>query len=271
MAAMEDLLATIDETIELLGGKSGEGTADETQPTGGDTPSDASQTGPASDDELELVERLGSVSADLHEIIHRLSNDEFPEEPFGPGHANIGEQFADIYNDLSPSGKREIIDLLASGELGEDGKKIAELLPKMTGVDGQDFWGPDAYNQIRDIMVESEDAEGIIAAIESISNSEPSNGEPPEEPFGPGHANIGEQFADIYNDLLPSERREIIDLLASGELGEDGKKIAELLPKMTGVDGQDFWGPDAYNQIRDIMVESEDAEEIIAAIESISE
>jgi hypothetical protein len=46
--------------------------------------------------------------------------------------------------------------------------------------------------------------------------------------------------------------------------------IAELLPSMTGVDRQDFLNPEVENEVIDIMVESEDAEEIIAVIESIS-
>jgi hypothetical protein len=170
MAAMEDLLATIDEAIELLGGQSGIGTADGTQPVGGETPVVASQTATAGNHDTELVQRLEGLAADLEEMISGLSGGEEPMEPFGPGNTNVGEQFVDIYLELSvPEGRMEIIDLLSSGEFGEDGKKIAELLPNMTGVNGEEFWNQETYFEIRDILVESEDAEGIIAAIESIS------------------------------------------------------------------------------------------------------
>jgi hypothetical protein len=198
MTAMEDLSATLNETIELLEGQSSHSTADQTPPTGSDTSVDASQIGTDGSDDTELAEKLDRVVAILMEIIpalHETGNPELVEfaekfeqvvtelretisphgnggpleEPFSSKPSNIGAQFANIYIELDPSEKREIIDVLASGELGEDGKKIAELLPSMTGVDGQDFWNPRVYNEIRDVMVESDDAEEIIAAIESIS------------------------------------------------------------------------------------------------------
>lgn len=172
LTALGDLSTKIDEVIELLGGQSGDSTPDETQSTGGDTPVDASQTGTSGTDNMELAETLEPVVIDLYEILeilYGLSNSEQPEEPSGP--SNIGEQFVDIYsNELSvPEGRMEIIDLLASGEFGEDGKKIAELLPNMTGVNGEEFWNEDAYLEIKEIMLESGEAEEIVAAMESIS------------------------------------------------------------------------------------------------------
>lgn len=70
MTDKEDLLATIAEIIELLGGQSGDSTADEVESMGVEAPVDASVTVSAGIDDRDFAERLEEVVADLEETIN---------------------------------------------------------------------------------------------------------------------------------------------------------------------------------------------------------
>jgi hypothetical protein len=291
VTTMEDLLATIDETIELLGGQSGDGMADRAQSIGGDAPVDNSQIDTVGSEDTELAERLDRMVTDLEQLAGELSGAETGE---GTSDKTPEDQFIFKYINLTSEGPAEVIEMLESGEFGDAGKEIAKLLPNIWDIDG-DMWNfnNDVKAEIKAIMAENPGlAEELLTAIEPIYEEHqerpvapPVDGAAPTnysqttpgnrgsiEPSVPGDTNIGEQFVDLYrNDLtIPEGRMEIIDVLASGEFGDDGKKIAELLPNMIGVNGEEFWGEEAYLEIKEIMLESEEAEEILAALESIS-
>jgi hypothetical protein len=293
LTALEDLSAKLDEVIELLGGLSGDGKADEPSPMGGDTPVDTSQTGIVGSDNTKLAERLDGVAADLEEIISGLSGGELSdvsdsdmligEEP--------GEQLINAYNYMDLEGQAELIETLGSGEFGEVGVQIAEALPNAIDIDN----GLPAADEIKKLMADEDIAEEILAAALPIIQehtlyspdmvseaneyevvNEEDGGEPPVR-------TPEDNFIIGFGEMNSEGRDEVIEVLRSGEFGEDGKKIAELLTLKEDlyqmyqnehtVGGQmDLQSQmsDIDSEIKEILVDSGNNEDILATIEPIT-
>jgi hypothetical protein len=79
MTDEEDLLATVQEMIELLGGQGDDSAADELQSMGGEVHADASPTVPAGIDDRDFAGKLEEVVADLEETINGAAGSEKSE------------------------------------------------------------------------------------------------------------------------------------------------------------------------------------------------
>jgi hypothetical protein len=79
MTDEEDLLATVHEMIELLGGQSGDSTAHELQSMGDKAHADPRPTVPADIDDRDFTGRLEEVVADLEETINGAAGSENSE------------------------------------------------------------------------------------------------------------------------------------------------------------------------------------------------
>jgi hypothetical protein len=164
---------------------------------------------------------------------------------------------------MDSEGQAKVIDRLVSGEFGEDGVKIAQELQKVWVLNEERYYPEVGDNQIvRDIMNSgSESARDILSAIEDISGN---------------HGKVGDKFVNTFVQLPTEGKNEIIDLLASGQFGEDGKQIAEALssqmidpndfePGSPGATDNDFsWNHETMNEIKELMLDSDEAEGIMA-------
>jgi hypothetical protein len=151
VTAMEDLQVKINEIIELLGGQSGDSTADDSQPVDSGTPVDTSQIS-VTDQEDGLIPLLGG---DLISLFNRMDSE----------------------------GQNEFIALLESGELGEDGVKMAEILqdPALQN-DEQSEEYISAYNEHAKLLLDQEFSGEISMALNSIYKEHQMTGDPSADP-----------------------------------------------------------------------------------------
>jgi hypothetical protein len=183
LTSLEDLSAKIKDVIKLLGGLSGGSTANETLSTSGDAPVDTSQTNTDEIDNTELAERIEGIVADLEQIISELRSS---ETGAGNSGQSAEDKFVSVYYNLDDEGQAEVVELLASGEFGEFGVQIAELLPSMHIRSGdQDHRYSGVEYQVKGLLEDSGVAEEILSAIEPIieehshGEGDPPGGHPP--------------------------------------------------------------------------------------------
>jgi hypothetical protein len=306
LTLLKDLSAKIDEVIELLSGLSDGSTAGETQPLLGEPPADPyavddsggtdgenkppvseptadpSTADPSGGDE-ELMGLLEGMLTNVEQALEMLGGGESAEQV---GHVpsaldkvpsqNTGAEssapydpaadFGYAFSTMDSEGQAEAIERLASGQFGEDGVKIAQELQKVWIPNEERYYPEIGDNEIiRDIMNSgSESARDILWAIEDISWN---------------HRKDGDQFINTFVQLSTEGKNEVIDLLASGQFGEDGKQIAEALSSQM-IDPNDFepgarwatdndfsWNQETMNEIKELMLNSDEAEEILSLVE----
>jgi hypothetical protein len=202
----------------------------------------------------------------------------------GPGEEYLGEILTDYFFGMDAQGQDEVIDMLSSGDFGEDGVKIAKELQGMLDNFGDGYFPSASNSTINQIMADSDEASAMINAVESIYDE---------------HKNLGGELISSFTDIFVSEdsekQAEVIDVLSSGQFGEDGKKIAELIPNLItsgsppGPDDEIIvfdeegniieqlspgynleYDEEVYNEIMAIMSQSGEAEEINDAVKSIA-
>jgi hypothetical protein len=300
LTAIEDLSAKLGEVIELLGGLSDDNTVGKTQSLVNEPPAEPSSVDAGSSDD-QLMGLLEGVLADVEQVIEMLGGDDSAvsgtanetdmgssvisnQDSEGPQKSReeyLGGVLTDYFFGMDAQGQAEVIDMLSSGDFGEDGVKIAkELQGMLDNFDGGYFPSASASSStINQIMADSDEASAMINAVESIYDE---------------NRNLGGELISSFTDIFVSEdsekQAEVIDVLSSGQFGEDGKKIAELIPNLITSFGppddeiMSFdeegnrielgsypikYDEDVYNEIMAIMYQSGEAEEINAAVNSI--
>jgi hypothetical protein len=188
LSVLEKLSTTMAEVIELLGGC----TADTTQqPVSSDAPAGSGLADASANNELS-TEKLVGLAEKLDQIIGELSGGETSDvthrELLDPSDPEPGGQLITAFSNMDSEGQNKLIKLLASGECGDAGVKIAEPLPKAIPQSPADHDpGLPEANEIKELMSDEKVAKEILtAALPILEEHTPVfHGDPTEPVQGP--------------------------------------------------------------------------------------
>jgi hypothetical protein len=203
-----------------------------------------------------------------HQMTRSQSVDPYMETDKDSETESVGDAPLDPNASGEGGGNEELMLML--GGLIADVEQVQEMLGG---------GGESAYSPAAEVTGSSSSADSAIPQDGDTADTG-AIAVQPVEPDGvgitDGESDLGESIVHYFDNMNSQDQDEVIDMLSSGEFGEDGVKIAEVLEKYQQSLGQpneagDYLEPNEIDIVTviGIMNESDEAQEILSAIESL--